>query len=388
MLLFALGCAPPTDDSGDVAPWVPVLGETTQVAPGPGIPAEVVEQDAHNNLDVIRFDGRAWLALRLAPSHFASAEAVLYVLSSDDEETWRFEARFARDTDLREPRFLELDGRLYLYFAVLGADVADFEPQGMMVTERGADGAWSDPEWFHEPGFIPWRTRTLGGTPYLLTYDGGENIYDPGGEPLRVHWLTTADGRTWEPVIPDQPVVETGGGSETDIAFAPDGALVAVTRNEAGDETGWGSKICRAEPASLGDWRCVGDPRKYDSPLVFTHEGTIWLVGRRNVTEDGNYDLFRRDLSAEEQTWLYEVTYWQEPKRCALWRVDPDTLAVQWEADLPSRGDTCFAGILPIDDHSFAIYNYSSPLDGPDVPWVEGQQGPTNVYRTTLTFVR
>ena len=42
--------------------------------------------------------------------------------------------------------------------------------------------------------------------------EGGE-----GHEAMVVHWLTTDNGIDWEPVVPDQPVVLTGGNSETDL---------------------------------------------------------------------------------------------------------------------------------------------------------------------------
>ena len=360
-------------------------------------PAGVPTQTSNNNLDVARFQGRTFLAWRTAPSHFASSETVLYVASEGDEG-WRLEGSFTMGTDLREPRFLVLGERLFLYYAVLGTDPFAFEPQGMMVTEYHAPDDWDEPEPLYEPGFIPWRAKVLNGTAYLIGYVGGENIYEVDGEPIRIHLLKTEDGRTLEPVVPGQPVVQEGGGSETDFTFLEDGSLIAVTRNEAGDEEfGWGSKICRAPADDLGAWTCASDKKKYDSPLVFDREGVVWLVGRRNLTETGNYDLDSDELSPKEQTEKYEIEYSFNPKRCALWRVDPGTLTVQHEVDLPSRGDTCFASQLPNDDGTVTIYNYSNALDGAadcaswpndcnDIDWWVGQGQETIIYRVDATF--
>ena len=44
--------------------------------------------------------------------------------------------------------------------------------------------------------------------------------------------MTTEDGIDWTPVVPGQPIGHEGGSSETDFAFADDGALIAVLRNE------------------------------------------------------------------------------------------------------------------------------------------------------------
>ncbi|MCC6158367.1 MAG: hypothetical protein IT350_09975, partial [Deltaproteobacteria bacterium] len=247
------------DTADDDAPDTWRLGDPVTVVPSGGLPDEVELQDANNNLDVVRHDGRVYLAWRTAPTHFASDRVVVWIVSSEDQENWDFEARFDYDTDLRETRLLSFDGRLFLYFALLGTDPFDFEPGGMMVTERVGAGDWTEPEEFYEPdeGFIPWRTKAVDGIPYMLTYVGGGSIYDFSGDPIKVHWLTTEDGRTWTPVVPGEPVVLEGGSSETDFAILDDRTIIAVSRVEAADPMGWGSKICRAEADAPGDWQCV-----------------------------------------------------------------------------------------------------------------------------------
>ena len=54
--------------------------------------------------------------------------------------------------------------------------------------------------------------------------------------------------------------------------------------------------------------------------------------------------------------------------------------------DRPSRGGTCFPAVVAHDTSSYEVFNYSSPVDGEDVNWVEGQWGPTNLYRSLLVF--
>ena len=369
----------------------PCLGEAIQVVPSDALPGDMVLQDANNNLDVAEHNNRIYLAFRTAPSHFASPLARLYVVSTADRETWRLETTYTMGTDLREPRLLSWKGELFLYFAVLGEYVWEFTPKGMMVMKMDAEGSWSEPDWFYEEGFIPWRARVIDGVPYMLTYVGGENIYDMDGEGVHVHWLTTENGVDWEPVIEGQPVVLSGGVSETDFTFLDDGTLIAVSRNEAGDEqSGWGMKICRAEADSLGDWNCVDDPKKYDSPLVFGQDNRVFLIGRRNLTETGYYDLgvedpSYREMSFEDQSMEYELAYWQTPKRCSLWEVDSDTLEVNFILDLPSAGDTCFASAVEAAHGQYEIYNYSSPFEDADLAWVEGQTGKTLIHRMVLS---
>lgn len=129
----------------------------------------------------------------------------------------------------------------------------------------------------------------------------------------------------------------------------------------------------------------MGDKRKYDSPLVFRRGEEIYLIGRRNLNETGNYDLDMDELPPAQQARKYLVEYSFKPKRCSLWKVDPEALSVSFVAGLPSRGDTCFASALGAGEHEMTVYNYTSPLDGEDLAWFRAQGGPTIIYRTTLT---
>jgi hypothetical protein len=374
-------------------PEPPRIEDIRAVVPGANLPPEVLLQRANNNLDLVDHDGRLYLAFRTAPNHFASASTRLYVVSTEDEISWRFEGEFFEGTDLREPRLLSLNGELFLYYAVLGTDRLAFEPQGMKRSVYEGPGRWSEPEWFYGEGFIPWRVKVLPDEPgvaYLVAYIGGENLYEVDGEAVSVHWLRTTDGRSFEPAAPDAPdapVVLRGGTSETDFTRLADGTVIAVARNEAGDaEVGFGSKICRGEAASPGVWRCAADVRRFDSPLVFAHEGRVYLIGRRNVTPSGAFDLGRDDLPLAEQSVLYAADYWNKPKRCSLWAIDAEALTATFVLDLPSKGDTCFASAVPRGPDRYLVYNYSSPVDGPDVGWLTGQAGPTLLYRQMLVF--
>ncbi len=382
---LAACAAPPVDSSGRAAPD-PVVRDAWQVIPGDGLPPGVVCQPSHNNLDIAWHQGRLFLAFRTAPDHFASADATLYVVSTTDEVSWRYEGRFHLGTDLREPQLVSWNGVLHLYFAVLGDDPLAFEPQGARHATWAGPGRWTPAEPIFPGDFIPWRIKEVAGRLSVTGYTGGGGVYEPGAdEPIRVHWLASDDGVSWEPAVPGAEVVHEGGASETDLVVRADGSVVAVLRNEAGDEDGFGAKVCTAPPDAPGAWSCRADPRKYDSPLLFERGGRTWLIARRTLSGDGRYDLGRDDLSRAQQYVLYQATWWQAPKRCALWEVDPDERAVRHVLDLPSRGDTCFPEAVPYDGE-LLVYNYTSDPSGPDLSWLEGQRGPTAIWRQVLDF--
>lgn len=364
------------------------LVDTRRVVPSTGLPPETVPLVSNNNLDVTVYMGRVYLAWRTAPDHFAGPDTVTHVVSSTDEITWTHEASFALGTDVREPRFLVMGDRLFLYVTQLGTSRFDFEPMGVQVTERMSDGSWSDLELL--PGLerhLAWRTREIGGTPFMLAYLGGEMIYDFVPNPMiDVDLLTTSDGRVWEPYDPARRTVYRGGGSESDFALADDGSLYGIIRLEAGDATGFGSRVCRAPAGDLANWTCVTDPRKYDSPIVFAHDGEVYMIARRNVTETGNFDLMRGGTFIRQQT-VNLLEYSQAPKRCSLWRFVQGETRVAYIMDLPSYGDTCFPAVIPgASPEELVVYNYSSDIEGPDVDWGVGQEGPTYVYRHVLRF--
>jgi hypothetical protein len=380
-LLTLLACKP--EATAPPVEVVPEILDFAQVIPASGLASGLEPQTSNNNLDIEWHDSRLFLAWRTAPNHFASKETVMYVASTTDEQEWRYEGEFWMGHDLREPQLVSWDGELRLYMARLGDHALAFEPQGMVHSVYSGPGQWSDPVEWPDPTFIPWRIKPIDGTLHMIGYSGGENIYEPEGDPIEIRWLTSTDAETWTPAVPGSEVIQAGGGSETDFVFLDNGDLIGVTRNEAGDELGFGSKICRADVDDLATWDCVGDPRKYDSPLLFQRNGRIWLVARRNVTDSGNYDLFRDDLEPGDQYYLYQIAYWNQPKRCSLWEVDPDALTVEWVLDLPSRGDTCFPETVDLDGEVL-LYNYSSDPEGPDLSWLEGQMAPTMIYRMIL----
>ncbi len=361
--------------------------DTRRIVPGPGLPPEVEAGDSNNNLDAVRHvDGRVYLAFRTAPHHFANPDTVIQVVSSRDEERWRFEARFQVGSDLREPRLLSLGTSLFLYVSRLGRDAFAFQPQGMALSERREDGRWSELEPFGPPGTMGWRVRRLGDTPAFFVYTGGGDIYSGRRGTLRVGLWRSADGRHWEPWDRERPWVYEGGGSEADGVVGDDGALYGVIRNEAGDANGWGSLAVRTPPGELARWDCRSDRRKFDSPFMFWHDGEAYLVARRNLGGGGDYDLGRGRSWLLRTVWN-QVHYSLTRKRTALWRYVPGEDRFAFLLDLPSRGDACFPAVLEgARPDERIVYDYSCDPEGPDVVWLRGQRGRTGIYRHRLRF--
>lgn len=88
-----------------------------QIVPGPAVPEGVAVMSSNNNVDLVRYGTDFYMAFRTAPTHFASSQTQLVVVRSSDRKTWTLETAFGlEDSDLREPRFLMYQGKLFLYF--------------------------------------------------------------------------------------------------------------------------------------------------------------------------------------------------------------------------------------------------------------------------------
>jgi hypothetical protein len=257
----------------------------------------------------------------------------------------------------------------------------------MSVAERSAAGEWSALEPMGPAGIMGWRVRRFGDVPVFLVYSGGESIYNLSKPDLKVELWKSGDGRHWMPYDAARPVVYAGGGSEADAVLGDDGTLYGVIRNEAGDESGWGSKVCRAPASRPAAWECRSDRRKYDSPFMFWHDGEAYLIGRRNLNGSGEYDLGVGAGRMLRTVWN-QVNYSLSPKRTALWRYVQGADRFAWILDLPSRGDCCFPAVLEgsAPDERI-VYDYSCALDGADVAWLSGQRGETFIFRHVLKFV-
>jgi hypothetical protein len=379
-LALALSACAPTS-------WEPELGVARQVVPSQDLPAEASPQSSNNNVSIALHDGLLFMAWRTAPSHFASGEAQIHVVSSGDlGESWAWETTFEVEADLREPLLYEAGGELLFSMFEAGTDPLAFEPHTVWRSRRNGPQDWAEAWTWGDEGEVTWEVRPdLDGQLFLTTYVGPHYDFEEEVEiDVRLH--RSDDGVDWTQVG-DGPVYR-GGCSEAAFEFTDDGELWAVLRNEDGDGTGFGSLLCVAPEDDLSAWDCpdVSDPERYDSSRMFRHEGELWMVARRDV--GGPYDQGLEGLSLPDERWENLVAYSRRPKRTALYRIDREARRVVHFEDLPSAGDTAFPSIVQLDEHRFLVANYSSPVEDPDRTWLAGQiaEDGTQIYLIEIEF--
>lgn len=372
--------------------WDVVASPPRFVVPSAALPPEVEPLASNANVDIQLHDGRLFMAWRSAPSHFASAATRMYVVSSPDlGRSWDFEHEIRIGSDMREPRLLSFAGRLQLFFFEAGTDRNAFEPRRIWRSERRGARDWGALDLFRDAPVVPWDLKVRDGAAWLTTYTGehyAAGVADPDEAVLTVSFESSGDGDRFAPVG-GRDVVYTGGVSEAAFEFDRDGNLWAVTRNEDGDASGFGSHVCFAPAADLSAWDCPAqsDPERYDSPEMFRHEDEIYLVARRDV--GGPFDQAAPDLPFVDRKFANWIAYSTRPKRTALYRIDREARRVVHLFDLPGAGDTAFAAVQQTGPHTFLVANYTAPLDEPDASWIDAQNNPrgTQLYLLTLEFV-
>jgi hypothetical protein len=382
----------PSDDPADWSvdtsvEYEPVLSNVRWIIPGSTLPPGVTTMAANNNVDIVFFEDRLFLVFRTAESHFASRNAKMYVISSTDlGESWDFEREIALGTDVREPRFLSFGGHLYLHVFEAGTNPLAFEPKHMWRTERRGPADWTDLETFGSDGEVPWCMKVRGGVAYLTSYLGTH--YSLTESALELLFSRADGGTSWSPVDPAEPAVYSGGVSEAAFELDEDGTLYAVTRNEDGDSTGFGSHLCIAESGVLAKWSCPSksDPERYDSPWMIRHGKEIYLLARRDI--GGPYDEGKEDLTFAQKKQTYLLDYSNRPKRTSLYKIDKSARKIVRLFDLPSAGDTAFPSARRTGAHTFLVANYSSPLSSPNISWLQGQSSAagTQIYLVELSF--
>ena len=317
------------------------------------------------------------MIFRTAPTHFASKKSTMYVVSSADLDTWKYETKIAPGRDLREPKFAVYHDTLNVYFFTAGTSLFSFDPQQLLVCRTVGGGFWTTTQSVNLDGFVPWRVRERKDTLYLSAYYGRDLYYNKKAKSnLRLFYST--DALNWKP-ISVEPQVDILSAEEGEFIFDKSGNLFATVRLE-----GTGALICSADGTCLYNWKKIRLKTKFDSALLFEHNDDIYLISRRSL--DGDIDKLKNRTNETKRRARNLIRYSITRKVTALYKLDKKDLSVTHITDFPSTGDNAFPGISKIDDDNYVLMNYSSDIHGKKKNWIRGQLGKTYLYWTRLHF--
>ncbi len=244
--------------------------------------------------------------------------------------------------DIRDPKFAPIGGRLFLY--VLKSTRFIAEPYRTAL-RTSADGVkWSplvdiDPE-DGSSGGQKRATAAYGMCPHTGTSTENPSCLNrPTASRDRVSVSTRATGTT----RPRSSSFRTDGSSRP-----PPGGL---------GQAGWATSApppSSPPPPAYTAWKSVQSRvTRLDGPALFSYNGKVYAVGRHNPDPAGFFTNYGSILAR---------------KRTSFYRVLENRLVHL--SDLPSAGDTSYAGVVIRGDDAYISYYTSGHAR--DYPWIIG----------------
>ena len=349
--------------------WLWLRPNQSRVHPALGASTwDAVADGLHNsNTDLIHHRGQFLLVHAASPYHMGSSDCRLVVRRSTDARRWEKLAELRMPgEDIRDPKFAVIAGKLFLYALPNRGFYA--VPYGTVYSTSETGEQWSPFERVvlegTEPaGWLFWRPKTRDQrTWYVPAY------WNRHGRSIL---LQSQDGVRWKRV---SEIWFGEGNDETDIEWLPDGRLLATARLEVTPDRLLGNRdastlLATAAPPYERWSYHKSRVTRLDGPALFAYDGRVYAVARYQAGARGALTRLGGSFSR---------------KRTSLFLVEPERLVRL--SDLPSAGDTSYAGVVLKDDSLFASY-YTSDIRR-DYPWILGMVLPTDIRMAQVPLDR
>jgi hypothetical protein len=325
------------------------------------------------NTDLVNWQNAIWLVHRTAESQVLGPNSSLRVSKSvDGGKTFALQAviQAPTDRDIRDPHFYVVGDKLVIktLCRLPVNSTRDSNVDTLPQTTTSADGVtWSALAPITDGMGTTWDTHSLwrikqqGGVYYSAAYLDGD---------LSVTLYSSTDGLTWAKGA-DIYTVSADTPLETELTFMPSGKLLALVRMDGtdaellGDSGRLRTNVCWADPPYTS-FSCpqIFNGERLDGPLSFFHDGRLFVIARKHLGADDR-----------KRTSLYEITGTLEGGPLSI---------MEW-GELPSAGDTSYAGIATVDATHSVVSWYSSsiPLDE---GWALAMFEPSDIWLGTIDF--
>ena len=281
--------------------------------------------------DLQLFQGRYYVCFRNGLSH-VSTEGKVVVIASDDLHQWqRIGVPINTTGDDRDPHMVATPDRLFVItgssswthpLAVRG----EAESQTRSYCSYTDDGVtWSKPQQIYRDGYWLWGVGYVDGTFYNLAY-GNETGFEHESKGLFL--LHSSDGLNWEKVSQVSP-----NGTEATFRIATDGTMRVAIRHS--DETRL--NFATAKPP-FEHWQLTDVGEVIPGPKLIEVGGQEYIIGRQHLRDPNDRDSI-------------------VDRRTSVWRLEDDK--IEHVLDLPSSGDTSYAGVIVQEDESVLLSYYS-----------------------------
>lgn len=366
------GSTDATDEGDGGLALAPFVDEADILVPGVGVNQSDCRTKIcrHNeNTDLYRWHGSIWFVHRTANSQILGPNSSLHIYRSDDEGktfTDVVTIQAPVDRDLRDPEFFDVGDELRIK-AITRLPVMstrDSNVDSISVIYRSKDGVtWSDPSDAAPAKNSFWRPKSHAGVYYSAAYQDGDQS---------VTLFTSTDGLSWTEGAPIWTVA-ADTPLETELVFMPSGKLLALVRMDGTDEELLGDKgrlrtnVCWADaPYTKFDCPQVIMGQRLDGPVAFFWNSRLFVVARKHLP------TFTRKRTA-----LYEITG----------TLEGGPIDVVEQGELPSAGDTAYAGAVELADHRVLLTWYSGEL-AKDEGWGTAMFDATDIWRATIDLTK
>ncbi len=273
---------------------------------------------AHNAFtDLIRFDDQWICVFREGASH-VSPDGALRIIGSSDGRSWESLALIeSTSSDLRDAKItVTPNGDLMLSGAEALHDRTHKTHQSLVWFS--ADGkSWSSRHEIGDPNVWLWRTTWHGNTAYNIGYSCSEDRF--------IRLYTSIDGKEFKTSV--ERLLEDGYPNETSLVFRDDEAFCLLRRD--GQPS---SGMLGQATAPFTDWQWQELGVKIGGPcMIQIPDGRLLATVR-----------------------LYHPTV-----RTSVCVIDPNEGTLEECLQLPSGGDTSYAGMVWHEGHLWISY-YSS----------------------------
>ena len=324
----------------------------------------------HNeNTDLARFHGDIYLVHRTAHSQVLGPNSALHIYrSTDSGVTFKETAVILApiDRDIRDPHFYIQGDTLFIktLTRLPVNSTRDSNVDTIAMMSSSPDGAtWSVLAAITPATWSLWRIKESKGIFYSAAYEDGDKSV----------WLyTSPDGKVWTKgaqiygVSADTPL-------ETELTFLPSGKILALVRMDGNDDEILGdtgrhrTRVCRAD-APYTAFDCpteIGDQR-LDGPVSFFHGKRLFGVARKHLGANDH-----------KRTSLFEIKG----------DLESGPLTAAEVGELPSAGDTSYAGVVDLDATRTLVTWYSSDVER-DEGWAFGLFDTSDIWQGTIDFAK
>jgi hypothetical protein len=318
----------------------------------------------HNeNTDLIVWRGDVWLVHRTAESQMLGPNSALHIYRYDGRafvETALIDA--PSDRDLRDPHFYIVGDtlRIKALARLPVLSVRDSDTDSVALGASSTDGSnWTPLAEIGPHGWSFWRLKQVAGEWLSAAYQDGDKSVVLYRSSDGVNFTRGADVYT---VSADTPL-------ETELTLMPSGRLMALVRVDGTDTELLGQEgrlrtiVCWADaPYATFDCSQTLDGVRLDGPLTFWWKSRLFSIARKHLGADGR-------------------------KRTALFEfggtLDGGPLSVREWHELPSAGDTSYAGAALLPDGRVLATWYSGDILADDT-WYLGMYAATDIWQATI----